>query len=380
MKKSKLILSVIAIVFLVSFIFLFHSTNKTHAQSAASCTPSAPCVVSGTAVFTNTATDLTIPAPGYQIYFSDYSGYGGTTGNMTYSASYDSTNGINGYAWSPEYGWIQFNDWTATVLSFENDAETPDWATGAISLNGSNGGTTGNILYNVAYDPASGVNTGRWAWGGNVLGWIDFSGTSITPNASSTCAITPASSTITPPTPPTSVTLTFSGSNVTNCTVSGGSFGITGVSESIPGSSTVTPSTTTTYNMSCLGSDGITNISCSPAIVTVNSSDLCPNISGVQTTVPTGMTIDAYGNCVVPSDLCPNISGVQTSVPSGDVIDPTDGYCVSVSSCPVPPIDDICCPSGDILDTTTAPPTCVLSCPPTDVCVSATKHPHYIEN
>jgi hypothetical protein len=101
MKKSKLILSVIAIVFLVSFIFLFHSTNKTHAQSAASCTPSAPCVVSGTAVFTNTATDLTIPAPGYQIYFSDYSGYGGTTGNMTYSASYDSTNGINGYAWSP---------------------------------------------------------------------------------------------------------------------------------------------------------------------------------------------------------------------------------------------------------------------------------------
>jgi hypothetical protein len=60
------------------------------------------------------------------------------------------------------------------------------------------------------------------------------------------------------------------------------------------------------------------------------SADVCPNISGTQTTTPPGMIIDSNGNCVLPSDVCPNISGVQTSVPSGMVINGS-GNCVAAS-------------------------------------------------
>jgi hypothetical protein len=235
---------------------------------------------------------------------------------MTYSASYDPSTGITGWAWSPEYGWIQFNGSTATVPSFENDAETPDWATGAINLSGSNGGTTANIHYGVAYDPTLGANTSPWAWGGNVLGWIDFSRTSITPNAPSTCAITPALSTITPPTPPTSVTLTFSGSNVTGCTASAtpSDASFSGSELITTGTTSVSPTTTTTYNMSCLGSDGITNISCSPATVTVSfvcdpTVDCCDtNASNYLGNLPC-----LYANCN-GGVLTPQQSGVNCGI------------------------------------------------------------------
>jgi hypothetical protein len=91
---------------------------------------------------------------------------------------------MTGYAWSPEYGWIQFTGSSAIALSFvgANDTETPtDWANGQISLSSPN--------YRVAFDPVTGFAVGKgvdsnpnhWAWGGNVIGWIDFSGVSIAP-------------------------------------------------------------------------------------------------------------------------------------------------------------------------------------------------------
>ena len=67
--------------------------------------------------------------------------------------------------------------------------------------------------------------------------------------------------------------------------------------------------------------------------------DVCPNIDGMQTTVPAGMTIDANGNCVTlpppPVDVCPNIDGMQTVVPAGMVKD-ANGNCVliPVDVCP----------------------------------------------
>jgi hypothetical protein len=62
--------------------------------------------------------------------------------------------------------------------------------------------------------------------------------------------------------------------------------------------------------------------------------DQCPNIDGVQETVPPGMIKDASGNCVTPppppppmSDDCPNLSGIQGSVPEGMIKD-ANGDCV----------------------------------------------------
>jgi|GEM_PF-1175709 len=56
-------------------------------------------------------------------------------------------------------------------------------------------------------------------------------------------------------------------------------------------------------------------------------TDVCPNISGVQTSVPSGYIKDSAGNCVPQADVCPNIAGVQTFIPSGYMED-EDGNCV----------------------------------------------------
>ena len=102
--------------------------------------------------------------------------------------------------------------------------------------------------------------------------------------------------------------------------------------------------------------------------VTPPPTDVCPNIPGVQTTIPPGLIKDASGNCVTPppTDVCPNIEGVQTSVPAGMVKD-ASGNCVTP-----PPTDE--CPNIDGIQTTVpagmikdASGNCVAP-PPTDVC------------
>lgn len=62
--------------------------------------------------------------------------------------------------------------------------------------------------------------------------------------------------------------------------------------------------------------------------------DVCPNVDGVQATVPTGLVKDAFGNCVV--DLCPNIDGAQATVPAGLVKD------IAGNCSPPPPPTDVC--------------------------------------
>ncbi len=44
-------------------------------------------------------------------------------------------------------------------------------------------------------------------------------------------------------------------------------------------------------------------------------TDVCPNLSGLQTTMPPGYLADADGNCQL--DVCANLDGLQVSVPSG---------------------------------------------------------------
>ena len=72
--------------------------------------------------------------------------------------------------------------------------------------------------------------------------------------------------------------------------------------------------------------------------VTPPGDDVCPNIDGVQHSVPDGMVKDEHGNCVTPpgDDVCPNIDGVQHSVPDGMVKD-EHGNCVTPPPPPPPP-------------------------------------------
>ena len=171
MKKFYIISFLTVLIIIAGFLFL-----KPEAQAVTSGGVTSP--VSGTATITNM---------GYKIHFLGYDG--GTSGNISYNVQYNSATGFSGYGWSPEYGWVQFNGTTATALSLvggypnRNDNEVPDWATGAISLKGTTGGTSVNIPYSVTFDPVTGnTNTvNHWAWGGNVIGWIDFSNVKIVP-------------------------------------------------------------------------------------------------------------------------------------------------------------------------------------------------------
>ncbi len=93
--------------------------------------------------------------------------------------------------------------------------------------------------------------------------------------------------------------------------------------------------------------------------------DVCPNIEGVQTQVPSGMSKDTAGNCVTPpTDLCPNLEGVQAQLPSG-MIKETSGNCVTPPADVCPNIEGIQTqvPSGMVKDTAGD---CVT--PPSDVC------------
>lgn len=63
-----------------------------------------------------------------------------------------------------------------------------------------------------------------------------------------------------------------------------------------------------------------------PAPPTGCETDLCPNIPDLQLVVPSGLVVDAAGNCV-PADVCPNIPGDQAEVPEGFIVD-AEGDCV----------------------------------------------------
>ena len=67
--------------------------------------------------------------------------------------------------------------------------------------------------------------------------------------------------------------------------------------------------------------------------------DVCPNILGVQATVPNGMIIDGNGDCVTPPppvvDVCNNIAGDQETIPAGYYRD-SNGDCYVQ---PTPPVD-----------------------------------------
>jgi hypothetical protein len=85
---------------------------------------------------------------------------------------------------------------------------------------------------------------------------------------------------------------------------------------------------------------------------TIAKRDLCPNIPGVQTTIPAGMFVNAAGNCVPRIvDLCPNIPGVQTTIPAGMFVNAA-GNCVPriVDLCPNIPGVQTTIPAGAIVN------------------------------
>ena len=115
-------------------------------------------------------------------------------------------------------------------------------------------------------------------------------------------------------------------------------------------------------------------------------TDMCPNIAGVQTSIPAGMELDGSGNCYTPTppptpvtpttspvttDLCKNMNGTQTVLPSGYYR--SGGNCYVQPTPPAEPVD-VCSnleavqtsvPDGYYLDENN---NCVTIPPPVDEC------------
>ena len=80
------------------------------------------------------------------------------------------------------------------------------------------------------------------------------------------------------------------------------------------------------------------SLPCSFSGPAITITDACPNMDGVQTSVPTDRRKNtSTGNCdlvgvvppvvVPPTDVCPNVSGLQTTVPADRRKNPSTGNC-----------------------------------------------------
>jgi len=62
--------------------------------------------------------------------------------------------------------------------------------------------------------------------------------------------------------------------------------------------------------------------------------DVCPNISGIQASIPSGYTISIDGLCVQAIDMCPNIIGDQNAIPEGFVLNIIGACIPNIDYCP----------------------------------------------
>lgn len=113
------------------------------------------------------------------------------------------------------------------------------------------------------------------------------------------------------------------------------------------------------------------------------ATDVCPNIPGVQDSIPSGMQLDGSGNCYTPTppppvttDLCTNLDGAQTVIPSG-YYRTTAGNCYVQPTPPAEPVD--VCPNIDAVQITVPDGyftdidgSCVKIPEPADVCPNIT--------
>ncbi len=204
--------------------------------------------------------------------------------------------GMTGYAWSDNIGWIQFNG-----LVNLGTGLVSGWAQ---ALSASNLGWDGQI--DLSGITLSGTSFSGFAWGSDVVGWVDFSGV----NTTIMLLVPQVTITANPGTNVTSgtvVTLSWtSTSGATSCTLTGGGLNITGLPAN--GSHNLGALTqSATYTITCInaaGGSGSSNITMSiqgPPALTLSPTNLSFGTVAVNETKdsidinPTYLTITNSG-------------------------------------------------------------------------------------
>jgi len=184
---------------------------------------------------------------------------------------------LDGYGWSPNVGWIQFGSGllgpsgagVSGGARFVNNALV-GWArfctvfasgcSGALRPNEQNGGWDGWLLLGGGSLPGGGVKLGAdnklsgYAWGGENLGWVDFSGVTIGEGFIANCSVSPTTIPVAGEATWTATATGGSGSYTAAWTLTGGTPG-TGTGMSVK----ATYATAGTYTGRATITDGATS-------------------------------------------------------------------------------------------------------------------------
>jgi hypothetical protein len=223
-----------------------------------------------------------------------------------YGLSYDASGNLSGYAWSENIGWISaqaadvagcpagtctpkltgttFTGWLKAIAANGNGWD------GWISLSCANTGTCGTSNYGV-------VNTGGvysgYAWGSDVVGWIDFQ-YAVPP--APTCSLSPTAQTIVRG---ANANLSWTSTSATTGSTSPGAIAMVPASG---GNFSVNPNATTTYTAGFMGAGGygscqaVVNVQCAPIYSCSGQTIQYTNGGCVTTNVTT---------CVAPASCVP---------------------------------------------------------------------------
>lgn len=196
-----------------------------------------------------------------------------------YGVDYNSNTGsLSGYAWSPNIGWIRFDGSNTAKALAGGSPEAGGWD-GLIRLNGPNFG----IDY--VKDTVRGCYLNGWAWGSDVIGWIQFTGNNFT-TAVSPCELEPQPGDISCSfsasprrliRPRNETTLTWSCQNADACS-------ITGVGRVDPegGSTVAVADQTTTFTLSCSNDNSSFSSSVEVQVFQPTYCEIIPNGPGCE--------------------------------------------------------------------------------------------------
>lgn len=210
-----------------------------------------------------------------------------------YAVSIDATTGaFSGYAWSSNVGWVSFNasqvtahcasaptiaaDGTVSGFAWVMSGTPASGADGCISLKS---GATGST-YGVTANPTTGA-FGGFAWGSTNVGWVNFTGVTMTPTigtpmvdikADGSDALTMSSAGGTANL--TWVSSSLDSTTTTPCTASGNWTGArsatsasTGVAVVVPANTSTTTSATYSYTITCTSAVGATPATATDTVI-----------------------------------------------------------------------------------------------------------------
>jgi len=240
----------------------------------------------------------------------------GVCNGPSFGVNIDNNGNFSGQAWSSNYGWVNFNG----ANHCPSGAPQVDLA--AVALNGS------APITGFAHVTSAGTGDNFWD------GCISMSGQNHAVTLNSSGSITGAAW----------------GANVVGWVSFDAVYMI---------ALGCTDPTATNYDPTAIIDDG----SC------VFTNDMCPNITGTQSTVASVNVILGSGwvydtaspaNCIVKGDMCPNILGVQATIPSGMIINPNNLYCITQILIPMCPTNPAFNPNINLADSTL----CTINPPP----------------